>query len=198
MHGSKNGTQRYIRTDAGGELWSSHAFQKMAFEEGFIPQVTAADASFQNGIAERPNRTFGDIMRSLQHGAQLGPEYWSWALLYAVYLKNRTPHQAIQTTPYQAYTGKRPDITALRIFGSPVVARLPGRHPAKLDAHTTSGIFLGFTATEKNAYYRDNVSGKIKVATHITFDGQSKMRDTLTYLWMHPPTIQPMIHMQIQ
>ena len=52
MHGSKNGTQRYIRTDAGGELWSSHAFQKMAFEEGFIPQVTAADASFQNGAPE--------------------------------------------------------------------------------------------------------------------------------------------------
>lgn len=170
MHGSKTGTHKYIRTDAGGELWSSHAFQKMAYDMGYIPQVTAADASFQNGIAERPNRTLGDMMRALLHGANLGPEYWSWALLHAVYLKNRTPHRAIHTTPIQAYTGKRPDISGLRVFGSPIIARLPGRRPAKLDAHTTRGIFLGFTATDKNIYYRDSTSGKIKIGTHITFD----------------------------
>jgi len=182
MHGSKTGTHKFIRTDEGGELWSSHAFQKMVFDMGYIPQVTATDATFQNGIAERPNRTFGDIMRALLHGANLGPEYWSWALLYAVHLKNRAPHSAIHTTPFQAYTGKRPDISTLRIFGSPVIARLPGWRPAKLDAHTTSGIFLGFTATEKNVYYRDTTSGKIKIGTHITFDeaGFTLPRQSLT------------------
>jgi len=170
IHGSKGSGQKFVRTDAGGELWSSHAFQQMIFEMGFVPQVTAADASFQNGIAERPNHTLGDIMRSLLHGAHLGPEYWSWALIHAVYLKNRTPHRSIGTTPHQAYTGKRPDISSLRVFGSPIVAQLPGCRPAKLDSHTTTGIFLGYTGTEKNVYYHDSTSGKIKIAMHITFD----------------------------
>lgn len=109
-------------------------------------------------------------MRSMLSAASLGPEYWSWALLHAVYLKNRLPHRAIGTTPYQAYTGKKPDLKHLRIFGSPVVSRLPGRRPAKLDSHTSSGIFLGFTATAHNIYYRDNSTKRIKIATHVNFD----------------------------
>jgi len=170
MHGSKSAAQRYIRTDQGGELWRSHLFQQMCKDLNFIPQPTASDASFQNGMAERPNRTFGDMMRSMLHGANLGPEYWSWALLHAVYVKNRLPHRALGITPYQAYTGRKPDIRHLRIFGSPVVSRLPGRRPAKLDSHTSGGIFLGFTSTSKNIYYRDSETKRVKIATHVTFD----------------------------
>jgi deoxyuridine 5'-triphosphate nucleotidohydrolase len=73
-------------------------------------------------------------------------------------------------TPYQAYTGKKPDLRHLRIFGSRVVSRLPGRRPAKLDSHTAGGVFLGFTETNRNIYYRDNESRRIKIATHVTFD----------------------------
>jgi hypothetical protein len=170
MHGSKSAAQRYIRTDQGGELWRSHLFQQMCKDLNFIPQPTASDASFQNGMAERPNQTFGDMMRSMLHGANLGPEYWSWALLHAVYVKNRLPHRALGITPYQAYTGRKPDIRHLRIFGSPVVSRLPGRRLAKLDSHTSGGIFLGFTATSRNIYYRDSKTKRFKIATHVTFD----------------------------
>jgi deoxyuridine 5'-triphosphate nucleotidohydrolase len=170
VHGNKTATQRFIRTDEGGELWGSHLFQQMCKESGFILQPTASDASFQNGVAERPNRSYGDMMRSMLYDARLGPEYWSWALLHAVYLKNRLPHRAIGVTPYKAYTGKKPDLKHLRIFGCPVVNRLPGRRPAKLDSHTSSGTFLGFTATSHNIYYRDHETKRIKIATHVSFD----------------------------
>ncbi len=170
VHGSKTAAQRYIHTDQGGELWRSHQFQQMCKDAGYILQPTASDASFQNGMAERPNRTYGDMMRSLLYGARLGPEYWSWALLHAVYLKNRLHHRATGTTPYQAYTGRKPNLQHLRIFGSPIVSRLPGRRPAKLDHHIAEGIFLGYTATSRNVYYRDNNTRKVKIATHVTFD----------------------------
>jgi hypothetical protein len=39
-----------------------------------------------------------------------------------------------------------------------------------LDKHNTSGIFLGYTATSTNIYYRDIHTKKIKLATHVTFD----------------------------
>jgi dUTP pyrophosphatase len=110
------------------------------------------------------------MMQSLLHSANLGPEYWSWALLHAVYLKNRLPHRATNTTPYHAYTGQKPSIKKIRIFGCPIVARLPGKHPAKLDTHAKMGIFLGYTATEHNIYYQDCITKKIKIASHVSFD----------------------------
>jgi len=55
VHGSNSTTQRFIMTDEGGELWGSHNFQRMCRDSGFILQNTASDASFQNGMAERPN-----------------------------------------------------------------------------------------------------------------------------------------------
>jgi hypothetical protein len=102
------------------------------------------------------------MMRSLLHSANLGPEYWSWALIHAVYLKNRLPHRSIGTTPYQAFTGKRPNIKKLCLFGCPVVAWLPGRRPPKLDIHAMTGIFLGFTAASKKIYFQDNLTKELK------------------------------------
>jgi hypothetical protein len=86
-HGSKSASIRRIRSDKGGELWGSHDFHKMAKELGFILEPKATDSSFQNGVAERPNRSLADIM-----------------------------HRAINMTPYQAYTGHKPDLKKLRVF----------------------------------------------------------------------------------
>ncbi len=59
---------------------------------GYVLEPTAPDAAFQNGKAERPNQTLGKMVHLLLHSAGLGPKYWLFALLYAVYIKNRLPH----------------------------------------------------------------------------------------------------------
>jgi hypothetical protein len=87
----------------------------MALEAGYNLESTAAGAPFQNGLADRPNQTFGNMVRCLLYSSGLGPEYWSFALQHAVYLKNRLPHTAINDTPLRVYTGKRPSARNLRI-----------------------------------------------------------------------------------
>lgn len=87
--------------DEGGELWGSYMFQEVVRDAGYIMEPTAPDASFQNKVVECPNQTMGDMMCSMLHGASLRPEYWCWAILPAVYLKNRLPHRTMGTTPYQ-------------------------------------------------------------------------------------------------
>jgi hypothetical protein len=139
-HGNPTATHKTIRTDEGGELWANQEFKKT---------IAAAGAPFQNGLAERPNQTLGTMVRCLLHASYLGPEFWSYAILHAAYLKYRLPHSAINVTPYEAYTAKRPSARHLRIFGCPVIVKNPGKRPAKLDTHTSAGIFLGYTATEK-------------------------------------------------
>lgn len=87
-----------------------------------------------------------------------------------MYLKNRLPHRAIKCTPYFAWTRKKPSTKLLRIFGCPVIVKNPGKKPAKLNHNTSSGIFLGYTATDHNIYYRDSNTKRIKIATHVQFD----------------------------
>jgi len=169
-HGHPTAHHRTIRCDKGGELWGSQVFRQVLVNAGYIMEPTAPQAPYQNGKAERPNRTFGKMVNSLLYNAGLGPEYWSFALLHAVYLKNRRIHRGTNQVPLTQYTGKRPNAKRLRIFGCPVIVRNLGKKAAKLDLHTSAGRFLGYTATDKNIIFMDSVTKRIKTATHVVFD----------------------------
>ena len=169
-HGHPTAHHRTIRCDKGGELYGSQAFREVLMKAGYIMEPTAPQAPYQNGKAERPNRTFGKMVNNLLYNAGLGPEYWSFALLHAVYLKNRRKHRGTNQVPLTQYTGKRPDARRLKVFGCPVIVRNLGKKAAKLDLHTSAGRFLGFTATDKNIIFIDSVTKRIKTATHVVFD----------------------------
>jgi transposase InsO family protein len=136
QHGQPNLPHKTIRTDEGGELWNCQSFRQCALHAGYLLEHTAAGAPSQNGLAERPNLTLSIMVRCLLHSAAFGPEFWSFALLHAVYLKNRLPHAATGQTLYFLYTGKRPSARELRIFGCHIIAKQPGKLPTKLDSHT--------------------------------------------------------------
>ena len=165
-----NTPHRTVRVDQGGELGRSNEFKTMVSNCGFTLEPTGSDASSQNSIAERPNRTYGQMMRCVLHSAGLGPEFWSFALTHSTYVKNRLYHQGIKSTPYYKFTGKQPDLSNLRIFGSKVYSKRPGKRPYKLDRHTDTGLFLGYTATDSNIIYIDIESARVKTAAYAIFD----------------------------
>ena len=159
-----------VCTDQGKELGLSNEFKAMLARNNFNLKVTGADNSRENGRAERPHRTLAQIMRCILHSAELGPQYWSFALIHATKLYNRLPHSSIKMTPTQAFTGTKPDLSNLKIFGSRVYAKKPGRRPFKLDNHAYQGIYLGNTSTDRNVYIRDDKTGRIKIGAHVYFD----------------------------
>jgi len=169
-HGNPSANNRTVRSDKGKELWGSDAFKQVVQEAGYIMEPTAPDAPFQNGRVENPNGTLAKTVRCLLYNAGLGPEFWSFALLHAVYLKNRKPHCTTNEVPLTAYSGQRPNAKRLKIFGCPIVVRNLGKRPFKLDLHTSAGTFLGYCATDKNIVYLDNVTNRFKTATHVVFD----------------------------
>ena len=85
----------------------------MVSNENFHLELTGADVSAQNAVAESPNKYLGNMMQCLLHAADLGPEYWSFALIHAAYIKNRLPHTFINKTPFEAITGTKPDLSNL-------------------------------------------------------------------------------------
>ena len=87
-------------------------------------------------------------------------------------MKNRLPHYEFKfkCTPYEKLTSVTPDLSNLRVFGSRIVTRRPGRRNTKLSKHSYSGIFLRFAKTMRNIVYLDTTTNKIKTTTYAKFD----------------------------
>ena len=160
-----------IRCDQGGELARSAEFRTMALGGClYVVEPTGADSPSQNGGAERWNGSLATTVRALLYGAGLPPKYWSAALLHAMYLHNRRVHVTTRMTPYEAWHGHKPDLSRLRVFGSRVSVKKTGERSAKLDLHAYHGIFIGYSATDKNIRYIDLDSGVVKTCHHAVFD----------------------------
>ncbi|EJK69950.1 hypothetical protein THAOC_08742 [Thalassiosira oceanica] len=170
-HGLKSGG--VIRCDQGGELARSKEFRKVMLERHhYKVEPTGADSPSQNGGAERLNGSLAVLVRTLLYGAELEPKYWSAALVHAVYLYNRRVHSVIKRTPYEAWHGVRPDLRRLRTFGSRVCVKRTGHRRAKLDKHHFTGIFIGYSATDRNIRYIDLDSSRrdVRTCAHAVFD----------------------------
>jgi hypothetical protein len=149
VHGLKEGP-RFLRMDQGGELWGSAQLRDIANASGYIIEPTGSDPSWQNGKVECLNGTFGVMVRCLLYSAGLSVKFRSTTLIHAVYLNNRLYHKAIGKTPYEGWTGIKPDLDHLLTFGALVTARIPGKRPAKADRHTAHGVLLGFGSSTKH------------------------------------------------
>ena len=170
-YGNQDGV-RIIRTDQGGELARSRIFQETIQQAHYNIEVTGSDNSSQNAVVERPHKTLANMVRAGLENAGLPYKYWSDALLHAVYIKNRIPHSHFSNkhTPYEKLTGHAPDLSKLRIFGSRIVTRKPGKRSPKITKHSYTGIFLRYAKTMKNIVYLDTKTRKIKTTTFAKFD----------------------------
>jgi hypothetical protein len=95
----------------------------MAANHNFIVETTAPDASSENGLGERPHCTLKEKVRCLLYTVGLGVEFWSNALLNAVWLYNRTYHSSIERTPYEVWTSHKPCLDRLVTFRSKITVR---------------------------------------------------------------------------
>ena len=72
------------------------------------------------------------------------------ALATAVYLRNRSPTKAISgLTPYEGWTGRKPAVNHLRVFGCVAYAHIAKELRRKLDSKAKRSILLGYGTTVK-------------------------------------------------
>jgi hypothetical protein len=160
-----------IRTDQGGELAGSSALSDMILSNHlYVYEPTGADSPSQNGATEIYNDKLAVRTRTLLYGAGLPANFWSSALLHAVYLHNRLVHSTTKHTPFESYFGTKPDLTGLKMFGSWVCMKRTGHWPSKLVRHDFTGIFIGYSALDHNITYIDLDSGLVKSSHHAQFD----------------------------
>ena len=116
----------------------------------------------QNGTAERHWLTLFNTARCLLIESGIDKSLWHYAVLAANYARNRSFNRRLQITPAEAFTGKRPDLSRLHVFGSVCYAYVENK--GKLDARCQEGLFLGYDK-ESPAYLvlsPDNVVKKVR------------------------------------
>ncbi|KAJ3557795.1 hypothetical protein NP233_g11654 [Leucocoprinus birnbaumii] len=163
---------RRIRSDNGTEFVNS-VMDKFCKTNGIIHETTNPYHPEQNGIAERAIAIFLEMMRSMLHTAEIDLRYWGEAFMYAVHIRSLTPTSGLEgLVPYEAWTGRKPDVSHLRIFGSFGWALVPKevRH-GKLESRAVRVRMLGWWTDETKGWQLEDLeNGKLIASRDVNFD----------------------------
>ena len=160
-----------LRTDRGGE-YMGKKFKEFLREQKIKHVKTIANTPEQNGISERLNRTLMEKARPMVAHAGLSKRYWAEAVNTAFYLKNRSPCQTLDghMTPYEAWYGKKPDLSGLKTFGCIAYSHIPDSQRRKLDDQTQRVRFLGYAPAGHGYRVMEEISLRIMLRRDVLFD----------------------------
>ncbi|KAI5312051.1 hypothetical protein L3X38_041224 [Prunus dulcis] len=158
-----------LRSDRGGE-YTSHEFLEYCSDLGMERQLTIAYSPQQNGIAERRKRTICEMARSMMTEKKIPIKFWVEAVGTAVYLQNRCYTTLVtDKTPFEAFTGRKPSVKHLRVFGSIYYSHIPSNLRQKFDDKASKGIFMGYGSCEKGYRIYNLQTEKIILSRNVVF-----------------------------
>lgn len=132
----------YLHTDSGTEF-TSNKFKEFAEEQGITLTTSEVNTGQQNGFVERDIKTISERARCLLIDAKMDKGFWDEAVSHAVYLLNRQANS--DKTPYEIYSGTRPDYKDLIKFGEEIFAKSNNpKTQQKFESKTIECRFLGF------------------------------------------------------
>ena len=130
-----------LRSDHGGE-YLDEEFKSYLTDNGILSQLSTLDTPQQNSVAERRNRTLLDMMRSMLSNSSLPKSFWGYALQAYVFLINRVPYKSIPKTSFELWTGHKPSLGHIRIWGCQ--AHVKKVKVDKLESRTELCLFVGY------------------------------------------------------
>lgn len=160
---------KILRTDNGKEYLNKE-FNSFLMKSGIQHQTTNPYTPEQNDLAERMNRTLVERAKCLILNSKLQKSFWAEAVYTAAYIINRSPTKALKyRTPYEMWTGKKPNINNMRIFGCPVMVHLPKAKRQKWDSKAVKMIFVGYCDYTKGYRLYDENKKQIYKSRDVVF-----------------------------
>lgn len=151
-----------IQFNGGMELLHAD-FQTYCGNTGIKIRVTAPYTPQMNGIAERMNQTLTEHASAMLWTAELPIGFRASAILMTTFLKDRSPTKALEITPYEAFTGKVPNLGYLRTYGCKAKVAISHelRRKTDCDAKSSDCILIGYYETANLYKLWDAVKGTI-------------------------------------
>ena len=152
----------YFRSNGGGE-YGSTSLQDYFKSKGVHHEMTNLYTPQENGVSEWMNRMLVEMAHAMLSDAGLPNAYWGDAILYATHILNRVPMCALDEdlTPHKAFTGNKPSVTHLRIFGCKAHVHVPDAKWRKLNTKSIECIFLSFAENHKAYICMQRPSGQV-------------------------------------
>jgi len=168
-------------SDNGGEF-KSNDFMNFCKYHGIKRQFTTPYTPQQNGVAERKNRTIVEMARSMLQGSKLGNQFWEDVVHTSIYLLNRSPTKVVRNvTPEELWSGRKPRIGHLKIFGSTCYMHIPKEKRRKLDNKSKRCIFVGYSDYAKAYRLYDEETNDIIISRDVKFDETQRIETSQTY-----------------
>jgi transposase InsO family protein len=142
---------RVLRINNDGEFMAAE-FASYCADEGVQRHYSTTYSPQQNDVVERRNQTVVGMARAHLKQRGMSVVFWGEAVVTAVYILNRSPTKALNgMTPYEAWHGRKPAVSHLRVFGCLAFTKELG-HIDKLNDRSTPGVFIGY-AEDSKAYH---------------------------------------------
>lgn len=108
--------------------------------------------------------------RSLFKEMGLPSRLWGEAIRHAVYILNRLPTRALSgTTPYETWSGKKPCLDHLHVFGCIAHIKIINTYTKKFDDRCRMVVYLGKEASTKAYRLYDPNFGIVYVIRDVVF-----------------------------
>ncbi|KAK8554259.1 hypothetical protein V6N12_031225 [Hibiscus sabdariffa] len=150
-----------LRSDRGGE-YLSQDFEELLKECGIVSQLTPPGTPQWNEVSERRNRTLLDMDRSMMSHTDLPTSFWGYALETTAFTLNRVPSKSVQKTPHEMWTGRRPNMSFMRVWGCQ--AYVKHQMSTKLEPKSQKCTFVGYPKETKGYYFYNSKENKVFVA----------------------------------
>ncbi|RVX12855.1 Retrovirus-related Pol polyprotein from transposon RE1 [Vitis vinifera] len=147
---------------------SNNVFKKMVeTQSGQNVKVLRTD----NGEEEQ---NVMEMARCMLFEKKLPKLLWAEAVNTSVYLLNRLPTKSVQSkTPIEAWSGVKPSVKHLKVFGSFCYLHVPSVKRGKLDERAEKGVFVGYAAESKGYRIYSLSRMKIVISRDVHFDENS-------------------------
>ena len=108
--------------------------------------------------------------RCLLIEAKLPKYLWKYAVLTASYIRNRCYNVRLNKTRYEAFTGAKPSVQNMNIFGTACYAYV--QEKKKLDPRSEKGRFLGYDKYSPAYFVYFPETHKIKKVRRVVFTNE--------------------------
>jgi hypothetical protein len=90
------------------------------------------------------------MARSMSKTKKMPKEFWAKVLYCGVYLSNRCPTKSLDgMIPQEAWNGKKPSVTHLKVFGSIRYVHIDDPMRTKLNVNSKKLNFVGYDQKSK-------------------------------------------------
>jgi hypothetical protein len=159
-----------IRSDNGTKFKNSQ-IESFLEEEGIKNEFSSPYTPQQNGVVKRKNRTVLDMARTMLDEYKTPDRFWAEAINTVCYSINWLyPHRILKKTSYELLTGKKPNVSYFRVFGSKCFILIKRGRKSKFAPKAVEGFLLGYDSNTRAYRVFNKSTGLVEVSCDIVFD----------------------------